>query len=79
MNYKSIYQKEIESNYNNFSYSDKIVLRSLLNDISYIKDREKEIETEISSIANNSDDIKLLMTIPGINFYTASGRISDHW
>ena len=43
--------REIESNYNNFSYSDKIVLRSLLNDISYIKDREREIETEISSIS----------------------------
>ena len=31
--------------------------------------REIEIETEISSITSKSDDIKLLMTIPGINFY----------
>ena len=43
--------KEIENNYNNLNYSDRIVLRSLLSDISSIKDREKEIETEISSIA----------------------------
>ena len=69
--------KEIESNYSNFSYSDKIVLRSLLNDISYIKDREREIETEISSISDNSNDMELLMTIPGINFYTASGILSE--
>ena len=69
--------KEIESNYNNFSYSDKIVLRSLLNDISYIKDMEKEIETEISSISYNSNDTKLLMTIPGVNFYTAAGILSE--
>ena len=37
--------KEIESNYNNLNYSDRIVLRSLLNDISFIKNREREIET----------------------------------
>ena len=69
--------REIESNYSNLNYSDKIVLRSVLNDISYIKDREREIETEISSVSDNSNDIKLLMTIPGINFYTASGILSE--
>ncbi len=69
--------KEVDGYYNNLNYTDKIVLRSLLSDISSIKDREKEIETEISSRADNSDDIKLLMTIPGINFYTASGIISE--
>ncbi|WP_157438794.1 IS110 family transposase, partial [Acidiplasma aeolicum] len=37
--------REIESNYSNLNYSDRIVLRSLLSDISYIKDREREIET----------------------------------
>ena len=36
--------REIENNYSNLSYSDKIVLRSLLNDISLIKEREREIE-----------------------------------
>ena len=69
--------REIESNYSNLNYSDKIVLRSLLNDISYIKDMEREIETEISSISDNSNDIKLLMTIHGINFYTAAGILSE--
>ena len=69
--------KEIENNYNNLNYSDKIVLRSLLNDISLIKEREREIEIEISSRADNSNDIKLLMTIPGINFYTAAGILSE--
>ena len=28
--------REIENNYNNFSYADRIVLRSLLSDISFI-------------------------------------------
>ncbi len=69
--------REIENNYSNLSYSDKIVLRSLLNDISLIKTREREIEAEISSISDNSNDIKLLMTIPGINFYTAAGILSE--
>ena len=69
--------REIEGNYSNLSYYDKIVLRSLLNDISFIKEREREIEIEISSISDNSNDIKLLMTIPGINFYTASAILSE--
>ena len=69
--------KEIENSYSNLNYSDRIVLRSLLSDISSIKEREIEIETEISSITSNSDDIKLLMTIPGINFYTAAGILSE--
>ena len=69
--------KEIENSYSNLNYSDRIVLRSLLSDISSIKEREREIETEISIISNNSDDIKLLMTIPGINFYTAAGIVSE--
>ena len=69
--------REIEGNYSNLSYSDKIVLRSLLNDISFIREREREIEAEISSISANSNDIKLLMTIPGINFYTAAGILSE--
>ena len=69
--------KEIDGYYNNLNYSDRIVLRSLLNDISYIKNREREIEAEISSISDNSNDIQLLMTIPGINFYTAAGILSE--
>ncbi len=67
--------KEIENNYNNLNYSDKIVLRSLLNDMSFIK--EREIESEISLVSSNNDNIKLLMTIPGINFYTASAILSE--
>ena len=55
--------KEIDDYSNNLNYSDGIVLRSLLSDIS--------------SITSNSYDIKLLMTIPGINFYTAAGILSE--
>ncbi len=69
--------REIEGNYSNLSYSDKIVLRLLLNDISFIKEREKEIETELSKIAINNNSIKLLMTIPGINYYSACGIYSE--
>ena len=68
---------EIESNYSNLNYYDRVVLRSLLNDISFIKNREREMGTEISSISDNSNDIKLLMTIPGINFYAAAGILSE--
>ena len=69
--------REIESNYSNLNYSDRIVLRSLLNDISFIKEREKEIDLELSKIAVNNNNIKLLMTIPGINYYSACGIYSE--
>ena len=52
-------------------------MRSLLSDISGIKSREKEIETELSNIAVNNSNIKLLMTIPGINYYSACGIYSE--
>ena len=55
--------KEIDGYYNNLNYFDRIVLRSLLSDIS--------------SIANNINNIKLLMAIPGVNFYTAAGILSE--
>ena len=69
--------REISNNYNKLNSSDRIVLRSLLSDISGIKSREKEIETELSNIAVNNNNIKLLMTIPGINYYSACGIYSE--
>ena len=69
--------REISNNYNKLNSSDRIVLRSLLSDISGIKSREKEIETELSNIAVNNSNIKLLMTIPGINYYSACGIYSE--
>ena len=57
--------KEINNSYNKLNYSYTIVLRSLLKDISGITAREKEIELELSRIAVNNNNIKLLMAIPG--------------
>ena len=69
--------REISNSYNKLNSSDKFVLESLLKDISGIKSREKEIETELSNIAVNNESIKLLMTIPGINYYSACGIYSE--
>ena len=48
--------KEINNSYNKLNCSDRIVLRSLLKDISGIKSREKEIELELSKIAVNNNN-----------------------
>ena len=46
--------KEIENNYKNLNYSDRRVVRSLLSDISSIREREIEIEAanRIAAIAS---------------------------
>ena len=72
LNILSLLSKEYKLN-----SSDKFVLESLLKDISGIKSREKEIELELSRIAVNNNNIKLLMTIPGINYYSACGIYSE--
>ena len=68
--------REINDGYGRLNKSDKIILRSLLSDIANIRDREMEIEKEIADISGNNNDIKLLMTIQGISFYTAAGIYS---
>lgn len=68
--------REIENNYGKLNKSDKIILRSLLSDIAGIRNREMEIEKEIADISSDNENIKLLMTIPGISFYTAAGIYS---
>ena len=68
--------KEMEENYSRFNKSDQIILRSLLSDIAALRNREMEIEKEIADISGDNNSIKLLMTIPGISFYTAAGIYS---
>ena len=48
--------KEINNSYNKLNCSDRIVLMSLLKDISGIKSREKEIELELSKIVVNNNN-----------------------
>ncbi|WP_337860631.1 hypothetical protein, partial [Ferroplasma sp.] len=62
--------KQINNSMALLDISDQFVTNSLLNDILFIKEQELNAEKKISEIAVDNDNIKLLMTVPGINYYT---------
>ena len=57
--------------------TDRIVLSDMMHRVSDLKDRENIIEDEISRIAEKRDDIRLLMTIPGIHVYSAAAIVAE--
>ena len=69
--------KAVEAGSSGMRVSDRIVLSDLLSRLSDLKDRKERLEDEMSRIVENNDDAKLLMTIPGINVYSAVAIISE--
>ena len=64
--------REIERSSVKINSSDRTVLSDILHRIADLKDRETLIEDEISRAADNRGDVKLLLSIPGINVYSAA-------
>ncbi len=69
--------KEIEKASSRLSAEDRFVLNDLLLRINELKFRENIVEEEISRLAENNDKVKLLMTIPGINVYSACAILAE--
>lgn len=63
---------EIESSSGKMRETDRIVLADMIQRISGLKDRETMMEDEISRLVGKRKDVQLLMTIPGINVYSAA-------
>ena len=59
--------KEIE-----FGNQKDLVLRTMIERLEFYEKQVIPLETEIRKIAKDAEDIKLLMTIPGIDYYLAS-------
>lgn len=59
--------KEIE-----FGNQKDLVLSTMIERLEFYEKQVIPLETEIRKIAKDSEDIKLLMTIPGIDYYLAS-------
>ena len=59
--------KEIE-----FGNQKDLVLRTMIERLEFYKKQVIPLESEIRKIARDSEDIKLLMIIPGIDYYLAS-------
>ena len=56
---------------------DRIVLSDLIERISDLKERERILEDQMAVACKGNTSLKLLMTIPGINLYSASAISSD--
>jgi len=69
--------KEIEKASSRLSSEDRFILNDLLLRINELKLRENMVEEEISRLAENNDKVKLLMTIPGINVYSACAILAE--
>ena len=55
-----------------FNNDKDVVLKTMLNKLKFLEDQIPPIEERIKSRARESEDVKLLMTIPGIDYYLAS-------
>lgn len=55
-----------------FNNDKDIVLKTMLRRLKFPEDQNSQIEMRIKSRAKDSEDIRLLMTIPGIDCYLAS-------
>ena len=69
--------REIEGSFPKLKENERIVMEDMLKRLSYLFDREREMENRIALAVRDDHRIKLLMTIPGINVYSAAIIISE--
>ena len=55
-----------------FNNDKDVVLKTMLDRLKFLEDQITPLEERIKSRARESKDVKLLMTIPGIDYYLAS-------
>ncbi len=55
-----------------FNNDKDVVFKTMLNRLKFLEDQISPIEERIKSRARESEDVKLLMSIPGIDYYLAS-------
>lgn len=69
--------REIEESFPKLKENKRIVMEDMLKRLADLIDREREMENRIALAVKNDQRIKLLMTIPGINVYSAAVIISE--
>ena len=55
-----------------FSNQKDLVLKTVLDRLEFFERQKEPLDGEIKKIAKNNEDVRLLMTIPGIDYYLAS-------
>ena len=69
--------RDIESRSDKLSAAERVVMSDLLSRVSDLIEKEKAIEDRIAAMVSDNEDVKLLLTIPGINLYSAACIISE--
>ena len=69
--------REIELSFNKMNENEKIIMDDMLKRIADLLNREREIENRIALAVKEDKRVNLLMTIPGINVYSAAVIISE--
>lgn len=69
--------REMERYSENFDPAEKVVLNSLLHMVIELRKRCDEIEDEMARIGKRRKDVGLLLSIPGINVYSAVAIVSE--
>ena len=69
--------REMEESFPKLKENEKIVMEDMLKRLSDIFDREREMENRIALAVRDDHRVKLLMTVPGINVYSAAVIISE--
>jgi len=69
--------REIEGSFKKMIENERIIMDDMLKRIADLLNREREIENRIALAVKDDKRINLLMTIPGINVYSAAVIISE--
>jgi transposase len=60
-----------------FNEDDRNVLRSLLEQVKLLVKEEERMERDLAKLGETIDEVRLLMTIPGIDFYSALAIVGE--
>jgi len=69
--------REIEESLPEMNENEKIIMDDMLKRIADLLNREREIENRIALAVKDDKRVNILMTIPGINVYSAAVIISE--
>ena len=55
-----------------FNNQKDLVLKTMMDRLEFLEGQREPLDTEIKKITRDNEDARLLMTIPGIDYYLAS-------
>ena len=59
------------------SGEERAVLARSLRQLSYLATQEQELQRELAQLAVDREDVRLLMTIPGVDYYSAVAIVAE--